>query len=453
MCRCAVRRTGVDGMYCYVGHALRADGRATWLSVHGFHGHRQSVRSTGGVTVTPASTNGSDTFQATSGGSNVSSVTIPAGSTSVTFYLTPGGTAGNRSISITTSPALTYTGSPITYNGIGTNTAIGYTVTGPSGGHQNHAATWTVTLTPPGSTFFGTVTATPSGGQLLSPFTTTWATEPGPKTFTFTPVDADAITWTYTNSGGLTNPSPETYVSTAVYLQDTFQGTAGTQLQSHTSDTGSSWGTPTGGNIELDGNGKIYLESAGDSYSLSNATMPTALPFEVQYDFTRLSAVSGAIADVIFMSSTGNQIYLRYQEGGGFVLCQNETNLASEWDAGPAIGVTWRIKISVQPNSNPQYTDIHTYYSTDGGNTWSNIPPINPFVVLATSLPSSINVGPYFQGSPSTATTGIHLGNLVVQDIPDPTVQIPNGCVFTSGKTVPIYFESFSERGLRITMG
>ncbi len=70
-------------------------------------------------------------------------------------------------------------------------------------------------------------------------------------------------------------------VSTAVYLQDTFQGTAGTQLQSHTSDTGSSWATPTGGNIELDGNGKVYLESTGDSYSLSNATMPTALPFEV----------------------------------------------------------------------------------------------------------------------------------------------------------------------------
>ncbi len=144
---------------------------------------------------------------------------------------------------------------------------------------------------------------------------------------------------------------------------------------------------------------------------------------------------------------------MRYQEGGGFVLCQNGTNLASGWNAGPAVGVTWRIKIDVQPNSNPQYTDIHTYYSTDGGNSWSNILPINPFVVLATSLPSSINVGPYFQGNPPTATTGIHLGNLVVQDMPDPTVQISNGYVGLSGKTMTIYFESFSERGLRITIG
>ena len=50
-------------------------------------------------------------------------------------------------------------------------------------------------------------------------------------------------------------------------------------------------------------------------------------------------------------------------------------------------------------------------------------------------------------------TTEIHLGNLVVQDIPDPTVQISNGYVGNSGKTVTIYFESFSGRGIRMTIG
>jgi len=68
--------------------------------------------------------------------------------------------------------------------------------------------------------------------------------------------------------------------------------------------------------------------------------MPTARPFEVQYDFIRLSAVSGAIADIIFMSSAVNQNYLKYQGGTGFVLCQNVPDLASEWKSGPAIGVT-----------------------------------------------------------------------------------------------------------------
>jgi hypothetical protein len=115
--------------------------------------------STGGVTVAPVSSGGLDTFQATSGGSNVSSVTIPAGSTSVTFYLTPGGTAGNRSISITTSPALTYSGSPITYSAVAVPTAA--TLSGPSSGIIGVESTaFSVTLDQPAST--GSVTVTPA---------------------------------------------------------------------------------------------------------------------------------------------------------------------------------------------------------------------------------------------------------------------------------------------------
>jgi len=112
----------------------------------------------GGVTVTPVSTNGSDTFQAASGGSNVSSVAIPAGSTSVTFYLTPGGTAGNRSISITTSPSLTYSGSPITYSAAAVPTAA--TLAGPSTGFVGVQSTaFTVTVNQPAAP--GGVTVTP----------------------------------------------------------------------------------------------------------------------------------------------------------------------------------------------------------------------------------------------------------------------------------------------------
>jgi hypothetical protein len=107
--------------------------------------------STGGVTVTPASSIGSDTFQATSGGGNISTVTIPAGSTSVTFYLTPGGTAGNRSISITTLPSLTYSGSPITYSAAAVPTSA--TLSGPTSGTVGVESTaFTVTLNQPAST-------------------------------------------------------------------------------------------------------------------------------------------------------------------------------------------------------------------------------------------------------------------------------------------------------------
>ncbi len=121
------------------------------------------VAGTGGVTVTLSSSNSSDTFQATKGGSNLSpkQITIAAGSINGTFWLTPSST-GTRTISITTSPVLTYVGSPFSYNAL--TTATSYTVTGASGGHQLVPATWTITLV--GGDFNGTITATP--GNILA---------------------------------------------------------------------------------------------------------------------------------------------------------------------------------------------------------------------------------------------------------------------------------------------
>ena len=172
----------------------------------------------GGVVVTPASTGTADTFQATSGGGNVTTIAIPAGSSTGTFYLTPSSTAGSRNVSITTSPTLSYPGSPISYDAMPTATA--YTVSGASGGHQNTPVTWSITLT--GGDFCGTITATPSGGvgqcQIFSPSIITF-TGNGTlsKTFTFTPLDTDSVTYTFTNSGSMTNPSPVTFTSTGIY--------------------------------------------------------------------------------------------------------------------------------------------------------------------------------------------------------------------------------------------
>ena len=121
------------------------------------------VAGTGGVTVTLSSSNSSDTFQATEGGSNLSpkQITIAAGSASGTFWLTPS-SSGTRNISITTSPTLSYIDSPFTYDALATATS--YTVTGVSGGHQLVLETWTVTLV--GGDFNGTITATP--GNVLT---------------------------------------------------------------------------------------------------------------------------------------------------------------------------------------------------------------------------------------------------------------------------------------------
>src|SRR5208337_1033161 len=52
------------------------------------------------------------------------------------------------------------------------------------------------------------------------------------KTLTVTPLSADVVTYTFTNTGSLTNQSPLSYVSTSEYFQDTFlQGAAGTELE------------------------------------------------------------------------------------------------------------------------------------------------------------------------------------------------------------------------------
>src|SRR5208337_4583563 len=201
-----------------------------------------------GVIVGLASSKGADTFQATQGGTNVTTITIPSGSASGTFWLTAGGASGNRDISITTSPTLAYPGSPLVYDAMATATS--YAISGAAGGHQLVPATWTITLT--GGDFSGTITATPGGGigqcQIYWPSLITF-TGNGTvsKTFTFTPLSVDVVIYTFTKSGGLSNPSPVTYTATGEYLQDTFSGTAATPIQSHSSNaipgipTGSTW--------------------------------------------------------------------------------------------------------------------------------------------------------------------------------------------------------------------
>ena len=230
----------------------------------------------GGITVTPSSSNGSDTFQATQGGANVTSVTLAAGQPSGTFRLTPGGATGNRTITITTSPTLTCPGSPFTY--VALPAATGYSVTGATGGHQLIAAIWTVSLT--GGDFAGTIMATPGGGmgqcQIFSPTSITFIGDGTlSKTFNFTPLTDDSVTFTFTNSESLTNPSPKTYRSTALYLTDAFVDTSGTPIQSHSSNdlpsgaAGTTYAAPAAGAISLDGSGGAYLSSAGTAVSLS----------------------------------------------------------------------------------------------------------------------------------------------------------------------------------------
>ena len=393
----------------------------------------------GGIVVSLASTNGSDTFQATSSGSSITSITIPANALSANFYLTTSST-GTRNITITAG-SVSCPNSPYAYDALANATS--YTVTGPTGGHQLVPVTWTIALI--GGGFAGTITATPGGGtgqsQIFTPVVTTF-TGNGTvsKTFSFTPLDVDSVTFTFTNSGSLTNPSPKNYISTGEYLADTFTGASVTSIQSHTSNTlqdgvaGSPYTTPSSGAISLDGSGGTYLSATGTAISLSNAAMPASLPIEIVFELNNLSSVRGATAGVVAMSGTGSNLgfwwdgsrnQLEWFQNGSYAVNGGSAN-------GPAVGVSWLIKINIElDKSDTGYTYLYSQNSTNGGTTWASLGmgAPNPYVIQTSSVPSSVTPGLYFTGTAVTPTTGPHIANLVAQD---PAPATPRCSIATS---------------------
>ena len=425
-----------------------------------------SPAGSGGVVVTIASSNGSDTFQATQGGTNLSpkQITVPQSSVVGTFWLTPGGAIGNRTISITTSPALTISGS-LTYNALGPATS--FTVTGASGGHQLVPGTWSVNLI--GGDFTGTVTATPGGGigqcQIFTPVVVTFVGDgTTTKPLVFTPLSVDSVTFTFTNSGSLTNAGTKSYLATGDYLDDTFSSGTGL-IQSHTSDTlasgllGSGYVAPSAGAISLDGTGGVYLSTTGTAISLSAALMPSVVSGEFVFQYNALSAPGGsAIAMIVVMASGSNT--LAFGLSGG-LLCWvlNGTYISSAgYATPPAVGVAWLIKLDVHVDaSNSGYTDLQSQYSIDGGATWAplitNAPNFpTPYQALTTSVPTSIAYGLYFGGPTFAAGTGPHISNVTVRDIapaaPNASIAttspfgVAGAYVATSGQSAVFFFVS-----------
>jgi len=476
---------------------------------------------TGGVVVTLSSTNSSDTFQTTQGGPNVTTITIPSGSESGTFWLTPHGTTGNRTITIATSTTLTYSGSPFTYNAM--TTATGYSVTGASGGHQLVPVTWTITMV--GGDFSGTITATPSNvltgtaslsvgsaivngtgtafltqivigatytfgstpytvariqsntqltltatptaagsglaitsGQcgLYTPLIATFTSSETSQTISFTPLSQDTVVFTFTNSGSLTNPANATYLSTRMYYLDQFAGSSGTSISGWDSNalpgvSGSPY-TVTGA-IELDGNGMTFMSSGSGAQALSQVTLPTFNPatsvLEFLFDIEQVSNVA-SYGGIVMMSSTGNAmtIQLSYSGTPEFFVYFNGTidPNGNTYTNIPPVGTRWHIKVDII-GINSVTVDIYTYYSTDGINynllTTSASQPIG---IDPTQLPTTFMVGPYFSGVAGSVTTGVHVGNIVVQDIApaSPNCQISNAYVTSSGQSIMLFYETIS---------
>ena len=413
----------------------------------------------GGIVVTLASSNGSDTFQATSGGSNITSITVPASTLSANFYFTTSST-GTRNISISAG-SVSCPNSPYAYDALAAATS--YAVTGATGGHQLVPVTWRINLI--GGDFVGTITATPGGGlshcQIVYPIVTTFIGNGTlSQNFTFTPQNQDSVTFTFTNSGGLTNPSPETYASTIMYYADTFVGSLGTSVAAHTSNAlpgiaGSPY-TVTGGTIELDGSGMVFQSSAGPTYAITQAVLPTwrqGASFQVLFDIYPMTSIAGTQAGVMLMTGDGDVYVMDYGNEFGLSIVglpnvENSTNV-------PPLGQLWHIMVNFEPSGSSNVL-VSTFYSTDNANWYPLVG--GPANLGMGQLGTTISVGPYFRSATvATPTTGTHIGNVVLQDIApaSPNCQIatssPVGTagayIGTSGHDIVIFFEHTSNGG------
>ena len=113
----------------------------------------------------------------------------------------------------------------------------------------------------------------------------------------------------------------------------------------------------------------------------------------------------------------------------------------------PPIGTRWHIKVDFTPGSS-QSAELYTYYSTDGIN-WNNLltavfPPIG---IYPPRYADRLCIGPYFSGAAGTATTGVHIGNIVAQDISpaSPNCQISKAYVTSSGQSAMLFYKTIAE--------
>jgi len=208
----------------------------------------------GGVVVTPSSSGTGDTFQANVGGGNVTTTTIPQGSTTGTFYLTASSTTGSRNISLTTSPALTLSGTPIAFTAGSTATTITLSctaypsnmVTAPLGYNIPYKLTLNgippiggLTVTPTSTNGSDTFQTSIGGSNVTSLSIPYGAAE----TLTFYLTlggSTGSRTLSFTSSSLTTAGGPFTFsaLPNGQYLVDTFQGSG--PLSNHTSDSGAS---------------------------------------------------------------------------------------------------------------------------------------------------------------------------------------------------------------------
>jgi hypothetical protein len=213
-------------------------------------------------------------------------------------------------------------------------------------------------------------------------------------------------------------------MSYTVYLNEPFAGSSGTILTSLADALWTNSASYVAGSnaIEVDGNGYSFLSGA-DSANIPNVSMPLTPNFEVFVDHKRLTALSsGQTAGVtLFVSSPYASFATKYYLGaiepglaGTGVAFFNGATAMGSTAALPSVGVNTRLRIRVTTTGGN--TTFQCSSSTDGV-TYTDL-GISATIATPTQ---PVAIGLYYQNRSGsggwTATTGPHLGRLIVEDL------------------------------------
>ena len=257
--------------------------------------------------------------------------------------------------------------------------------------------------------------------------------------------------FTFTNSGSLPNVASMTFLSTRMYFLDQFAGSAGTSINGWDSNalpgiSGSPY-TVTG-SIELDGDGMTFMSAGSSAQALAQVTLPAYNPvtasFEVTFDIEQMSDVA-SWGGIYLMASTGDSmiLILDYIDGPprSFIVINGNLISNSQIFIVPAVGVRWHMKLDFVTGA-ANFANTYLYYSIDNIN-WKTLWNVG---FDPTTLPTSYAIGPYFSGASGTETTGVHVGNIVAQDISpaSPNCQVSDAYVTSSGQSAMLFYETIS---------
>jgi len=255
-----------------------------------------------------------------------------------------------------------------------------------------------------------------------------------PTSYTAGVVDpADGVAGTYSSTVSATSGLVNYYRlgdSPTTYSSDTFTGTAGTSLQSHTGEVGATWTVfASSSTAVLTDANRVRRNTTTPTQYYASAT-PSSANYTVEGDVTVKSLISGDAANVIGRQDTSNTngtYYAARYLSGDWELLKLVNGTVTVLDTSPVTltsGQTYNLQLSMNGSSIALYVDGTLKASaTDSA--------------ITAAGKAGIRMGTSANPTAPTNTTGLHMDNFVVTPIAQTAddSQGTNDGTYTNGVT------------------